>query len=408
MRFITNKKRSNNRSNSKSPSSLGRRLERAGVLNAREGRLLYDSVPRLDNIPPTELDRSSRVLYGAGRLGIFSANLLPNYFDAVTDKSHESLRLFPADVIKSKISIEDLKSKHRDSVCFIAITKVRLAPLVSMLSNIGVNASYHVYELLKIKTLGEFNNSWHLKNDISHFFSKIQEVLYILEDDNSRRHYISFLNWHLESLDSYDELSSPYISKDYAVDYFQGLPCVSMSRSGLKILDGGSSDGSFTKNVTAYFQGRQKTVYQFDPRKVSSSSDLTSVYSDELITSYHFDSALSNHSGMSSFDSSFDMASRLSAKGQDVVPTTKLDDLNEEFDILKLHLEGGELKALNGSIKTLQMEPKLVFVTVYHNEDGIFEIQKFIFSILGNRYRYYFHNHGYSGVASIFKAVRKN
>lgn len=371
----------------------------------------FPAIPRIDMEELEHLEKSSTsVLYGAGRLGELSANLLPKYFDYICDSSLFALQRFPRNLISDSVEIDNLINIDSQIIVYISITKSHFSSIVQRLKEKNPkNRIFHIYDLLAIKTSGVFDNFWTVDLWSKGIEAKVLEVFTKLSDIVSRSHYLAFLIWHVEGLDAYDILSRPFLASDSAVDYFAGLPETILNKklSDLNILDVGSSDDSFIVNISKYFPCIGLKIKQFDPLEGHQSVLPHKLVNKSLVENSHFNYALTFERGEVGFNSQLGMASRINHDGNSRVTCFQIDDFGMYFDIIKIHVEGSEVSVLEGARQTLRLKPLMVFVTVYHNSDGIYLIETFLQEILGDGYDYYFHNHGYSGVASIFKAIRK-
>jgi FkbM family methyltransferase len=85
--------------------------------------------------------------------------------------------------------------------------------------------------------------------------------------------------------------------------------------------------------------------------------------------------AISDLKGQASFESRLGTSSRLIDEGDFEVKTEILDSfINESPDYIKFDIEGMELRALKGSLKTIsQLKPNLA-VSVYHESSHLFEV----------------------------------
>jgi hypothetical protein len=72
-------------------------------------------------------------------------------------------------------------------------------------------------------------------------------------------------------------------------------------------------------------------------------------------------------------------------EGSEEVPATELDSLVEDLGIrvglLKLDVEGAEIPALKGAVRTLQNQKPKLQVCVYHKPDDLWEIPLLIHQI---------------------------
>jgi hypothetical protein len=84
-----------------------------------------------------------------------------------------------------------------------------------------------------------------------------------------------------------------------------------------------------------------------------------------------------------------------------------IDSLNKNPNIIKIHLEGEEYKALQGAIKTIVRNRPAIMISIYHNADGIYKIIFFLKKLLSN-YFYYIRGHAGLGVGYYLYCVPKS
>jgi hypothetical protein len=69
-----------------------------------------------------------------------------------------------------------------------------------------------------------------------------------------------------------------------------------------------------------------------------------------------------------------------------------------------IHLEGMELTSIQQSIVAFQNHRPILKVACYHNEDGLWKIEKFLMDNL-QRYKFYFRLHAYQGQAAYIYCI---
>src|SRR5262249_29262389 len=110
------------------------------------------------------------------------------------------------------------------------------------------------------------------------------------------------------------------------------------------------------------------------------------------------------------FHSGYGLMSRLGDDGRSRSMTRKIDSFDLRHDrsptFIKLHLEGGELKALRGADETLRRCRPIVVASVDHNDDGLWRTQAFLMSHLED-YGFLFRNHAWQASCSMIYAIPK-
>lgn len=71
-----------------------------------------------------------------------------------------------------------------------------------------------------------------------------------------------------------------------------------------------------------------------------------------------------------------------------------------------MHLEGGEMNALIGAIKTLRQHRPILAVTIYHNYDTALKLPAYLIGNLED-YIYLVRLHSYGGTGAVLYAIPK-
>lgn len=143
-------------------------------------------------------------------------------------------------------------------------------------------------------------------------------------------------------------------------------------------IDAGCFDGETTREFINWCGGNYKKVYAFEPLDegyVRAQYNLNEYRDIEL-----FKCALSDKKGNTTFVSSFDglMGARMGEEGErkTSIQVMTIDDVlnGDVATFIKMDIEGAELKALQGSVRTLKKyKPKLA-ISLYHKNEDLIKI----------------------------------
>lgn len=105
--------------------------------------------------------------------------------------------------------------------------------------------------------------------------------------------------------------------------------------------------------------------------------------------------AVSDKKGKLKFDLDNDISSNhISPGGKIEVEGIALDeDVKEKISMVKMDIEGSEMKALAGMKEHIKNDTPILLISVYHNNTDLVEIPKYIRSLNGN-YDYYLRYYG--------------
>jgi FkbM family methyltransferase len=222
-------------------------------------------------------------------------------------------------------------------------------------------------------------------------------VFFSLADDASRAHYVQFLAWRklrVELLFSGLEINNN--NRFFIPEVLEAL------REDEIFIDCGAHHGSVTEKFLKFVSNKYKAIIAIEPDNINFETLKTKLEGSPNINLMKC--ALGDRNGQGKFYQGFDFASKLSDVGNDMVKIITLDSLNISGTFIKMHLEGGDLKALIGAIKTVQQYRPIVAVTIYHNADGVWETPFFLMNNTSN-YQYYMRLHSWGGTGAVFYAI---
>jgi FkbM family methyltransferase len=259
---------------------------------------------------------------------------------------------------------------------------------------------YDFAKLINIKH--PLENGWVAPELDHNEVMEIQNIMSKLSDDISRSHYLDFLFWRLKRL----EIEFPNAPKDTQNRFF--IPeIVSILRIDETFVDCGAHYGDVILKFIEQVKSNFCKIYAFEPdEKNRHHLEMKIAGLDQGLTDrihlYHCalgDKDLSVH-----FASGFDLASRITPFGQARVDQRQLDSLDLRPTFIKMHLEGSELEALNGSMNTISKYRPILAITFYHNQNGIWKIQKWLIDSLNN-YQFYIRTHSWGGTGAVIYAI---
>lgn len=341
------------------------------------------------------------VLYGAGSLGEMALDLMstisvkPLY---MVDKNFQG-EIKGINVISpEQIPDEDLK-KLTFIVC---ISTLPFEPINRYLIDLGCRDIRHFYDYTEIALKNKLSNGWYFPNPSDNDKEKIKAVLKALEhDENSVVHYLQFLWWRLRR----KEVLYPKYPVLSNKKYFLAPKFPTLTEHE-RLVDGGAHFGSAISIFVEITGGRFDYVWAFEPDEFNINILKRSLSSDVLNKVQIYDEALSDKNEPLRFLNELGYASKVEINAKKIVNAIKLDSVQEiKPTIIKLHLEGYELKALEGASETIKKSRPILIVLADHNIDGLYEIAHFLMNL--DEYKLFFCLHDYCGNSAIFYCVPK-
>ncbi len=227
------------------------------------------------------------------------------------------------------------------------------------------------------------------------------DELFMLVNDRfsdivSNGHYFTFLKWHR----SYIEQSGfPVDTKNR---YF--IPEVlEVLRQDEVFVDAGAYDGRVALKFIDTVRGKFKKIICIEPDMKNYKALAIKTKGVKGIETKYV--ALGDENGTTGFRHCFGYMSKVDKRFPARTRVKKLDSMwGVRPTIIKYHLEGHELEALQGSMKTLKKHRPIVMVTTYHTSDGAFRIPNYLMDNLKN-YRFLWRNHNYMGQGAVLYCI---
>ncbi|MCT7588132.1 FkbM family methyltransferase [Aliarcobacter butzleri] len=235
--------------------------------------------------------------------------------------------------------------------------------------------------------------------------SKIQEVLNILEDEESKMVF--------NSLIKYRQTSNPiYIKKANYIDYFH--PLVSPKENDV-IIDGGAWQGDSCIEFNNRLNNNCK-IYSFEPdfKNYSILVQNTKLYDnviaikfglfDRKKTLYFQESEFVVGLGHRVVD--YETSVKIEVVDLDTISKTWIDNEgNEEIiDFIKMDIEGSEVKAILGAERILKNQKPKLAICIYHLYDDLWEIPLLIRKI-NSSYKFYMGHHAQNFAETVIYAI---
>jgi FkbM family methyltransferase len=379
----------------------------------------FERLPSIDDAPrllaalatapsafaPVSADRPL-ALYGAGEMGrlarIFLKIMGLDFVMAVdrdagrisNDTAWSDVRLLhPNDVTESD---------KRDVLFLVCNAKSPYAPLERSLIEQGFRHVVPFYDLAEnFRHLHPLSNGWFAPPLTADDQAKTTTVLARWDDDLSRAHHLQFLAWRRLREEWTFEPAPAHDPRRFFIP-----DALDVLHDHEVFLDGGAHLGSVSERFIQHTAGGFQNIIAMEPDPANLAR--LKVEFQQLLPNDPrveiFNCALGERDGKATFHDGLNYVSQVSDTGRMQIAIRPLDALGVAPTFVKLHLEGGELAALKGARRTLQLHRPIVTATVYHNADGIWRTPLWLMETLTD-YRYLFRAHSWCGTGAVVYAI---
>lgn len=371
---------------------------------ARARVLLDELAAHPPRVGPQPVDRPL-VLYGAGKLGRLAAELLafldiPVAYAIDRSPPADGLLLGRIPVYRPEQAPQGDHASHLVAVCVVLAP---YAPIEAFLHELGwrqVRPFYDVAEAYAGRV--PLNNGWFAGALDAEDRSRIGEVLDAWHDDASRAAHLQFIAWRVQRQE-WQFPAAPVTTDDR---YF--IPEVLATLGSDEVfLDAGAWHGVVSERFLAETGGHFREIVAIEADRDNAQALrewVAGLPPEQLAQVRVFECGLAGTAGSQPFAHGHDLASRLMPEAEGRVETRTLDDMDIPCSFAKIHLEGGELAALQGGLATLQRQRPVLAITVYHNRDGLWRTAAFLMVHLRD-YRFLFRVHAWCGTGAVLYAL---
>ena len=232
-----------------------------------------------------------------------------------------------------------------------------------------------------------------------HEYQKIYELL---EDEKSRRCMQLYLNAATTG-DFHELFTECYEEQAYFNRFTEGLPVDTL-------IDCGAFNGDSIHDFVSTFHEYKKIIaLEPDPSNLEELRDREK--KENIRNLSIINKCVGSQSSALHFRANGKSNSFLDEDGDIEVQITTLDEISDECTgntLVKMDIEGAELDALRGAKKLIQERHPILTVCVYHKEEDLIDIPKFIHETADEGvYKYYLGFHGLDLAELVFYAIPK-
>ena len=215
--------------------------------------------------------------------------------------------------------------------------------------------------------------------------TKFEQTYNWLADNLSRESMIAFLNLKVSG----DIRYLIPVVRPFSEQNFNELTLP--KKSDATYVDCGAYNGDSVSMFIDFVGGRYGEIYAFEPDG-KNFADLKSLIEDsELKNVTLINKGTWDKADILSFDMSEGMDSHLSESGTIKIPVDSIDNVldGKRADLIKMDIEGAELKALQGAVRTIKKWQPILAVCVYHKREDLITLPQYIKSVVTCDYKFY-------------------
>jgi FkbM family methyltransferase len=322
----------------------------------------------------------------------------------VVDQNAETMSASPAwsglKVLKSNQVPESEKARSLLAVC---ISTAPFLPIQRELALDGWSKIVPVYDIVEeYRDRHPLSNGWFAPRFTPQDIENIRNVLSFWHDDVSRAHHLQFIAWR-RLRHEWNFQGAPV---DIGNRYF--IPeVVRVLHQDEYFMDVGAHEGNVISRFVDLMHGKFGHIWAVEPDTVNLSMlerALHAIKEKNPRRVAVIPRAVSSSSRLARFAGGLGYASQLTALGEEETVVVTIDSLAVEPTVIKLHLEGEELAALEGAMTTIQVARPIIMTTSYHNSLGLCDLPLLLMRKLRG-YRFYMRLHGWLGTAAVVYAI---
>lgn len=216
---------------------------------------------------------------------------------------------------------------------------------------------------------------------------RFEETYNILEDELSKKTMCAYLKTHVTG--------KAENVKDVLVDneYFNDLTRDALDGGG-GYVDCGAFTGDTVEEFIKFVNGNYSKIFAIEPDKENFDKLKKFVADNSYKNIALFNCGVWDKKDTLYFRSQGDMCSAISEEGNITVEVEAIDNMVGDFpvNLIKMDVEGAELNALKGAVKTMEHSKPLLALSAYHRKEDLITIPQFIKEIYKDC-RFYLRKH---------------
>ena len=297
---------------------------------------------------------------------------------------------------------DKLEKLDRNTPIIIAVlTQSNYQEIAWELNKLGFKWIFTPYGFLHIPRIFDVNES---KRMLKCNEEDIDIVYNLLEDDKSKEVY--------KKIFQYRTTNDFYMLRDLCEkNYEQYFPVGEIYEPDENevFIDGGCLDAGTIEGLKKWTNDTYKKVYAFEPAK-----------EDRIIAQEYIDyrdyraelieAGLYSKKAKLSFSTLSCGSSKITEDGIETIDVISIDEFMEnkadKITLIKMDIEGSELAALEGAVKTISRDKPKLAISIYHKFEDMWIIPLWLHKHFPE-YKFYIRHHSYMDTETVLYAVAK-
>lgn len=211
----------------------------------------------------------------------------------------------------------------------------------------------------------------------------------LLEDDFSRKTMLAYLKAQITR--NPDDIHDVTVPAEYFNEITRNV--INKFFEGGVYLDCGAYTGDTIRKFIDFTGGNYEKIFAFEPNQNNFAKLENLIKTQEYKNVEVFNCGVWSEKTQLHFEQG-GIGSHFDEHGDFTVAVDTIDNIvgDTKIDFIKMDIEGSELEALKGALKTLKHSRPMMAICVYHKKDDLIVLPQFMKNIYGNC-RFYLRKH---------------
>ncbi|WP_081482900.1 FkbM family methyltransferase [Gluconacetobacter diazotrophicus] len=301
------------------------------------------------------------VMYGAGEYASTVEKFLAKENIYIADR-------FVDETYEKRLGVlhfDDIKEKYAEFFVVLGMADIKRGMEAVISLNCKDIVSVH-YFFLSPHYLDEINSEFILNNA-----QKFSSIFEILDDDLSKETFVSYIKSQITGSDSF--VRNVCRSGQYFQDF------IKIDRNEV-FVDAGAYTGDTLRDFLKFSNGIYQKYYAFEPNSMNFQKLKLLIEQEKIPNVHAMNCGLGKRREAVKFhqENNTSTVSKISVDGNVDIQIDTIDHLCPDATFIKMDIEGGEVDALLGGMKTINKNKPKLAICVYHNPLHLWEVALYV------------------------------